>query len=318
MNLMLPKIDFAFKLLFGDQRSKNILADFLKAVLPGLADEEFEELTIADPHLKREFSGDKLEILDVKLRTARGKSIDIEIQISDMPEMRSRISYYLANMVTEQIGMGGYYTDLKQAISIVITDYDFIPESERYHTVYRMLEETEHFPFNDLMEIHVLNLERLPEDEDSKLGDWLRFLRAEEEEEFKMVAEKNPIINEAYCKLQVMSEDEANRMIYEARLKAQRDEYSRLQGAHADGWKEGRQEGQKDGWEKGQKDGWEKGQKDGWEKGQKDGWEKGELNATKKIVLEMGSNGLDIKTIAAVTHLSEQEINTILGSSTTK
>jgi hypothetical protein len=28
-----------------------------------------------------------------------------------------------------------------------------------------------------------------------------------------------------------MSKDEANRMIYETRLKAQRDEYSRLQGA---------------------------------------------------------------------------------------
>jgi predicted transposase/invertase (TIGR01784 family) len=28
-----------------------------------------------------------------------------------------------------------------------------------------------------------------------------------------------------------MSEDEANRMVYEARLKAQRDEYSRTQGA---------------------------------------------------------------------------------------
>jgi hypothetical protein len=56
-------------------------------------------------------------------------------------------------------------------------------------------------------------------------------LKAETEEEFKMPAEKNPIIEEAYCKLQVMSEDEANRMIYEARLKAQRDEYSRIQGA---------------------------------------------------------------------------------------
>jgi hypothetical protein len=46
-----------------------------------------------------------------------------------------------------------------------------------------------------------------------------------------MLAEKNPMIKEAYCKLQEMSEDEANRMIYEARLKAQRDEYSRIQGA---------------------------------------------------------------------------------------
>jgi predicted transposase/invertase (TIGR01784 family) len=77
MNIMLPKIDFAFKLLFGDRRSKNILADFLKAVLPGLAREEFDELTIVDPHLKRELDGDKLEILDVKLHTASGKSVDI-------------------------------------------------------------------------------------------------------------------------------------------------------------------------------------------------------------------------------------------------
>jgi predicted transposase/invertase (TIGR01784 family) len=72
--------------------------------------------------------------------------------------------------------------------------------------------------------------------------DWLRFLKAETEEEFKMLAEKNPMIEEAYCKLQVMSEDEANRMIYEARLKAQRDEYSRIQGALRKGREEGRTE----------------------------------------------------------------------------
>jgi predicted transposase/invertase (TIGR01784 family) len=106
-----------------------------------------------------------------------------------------------------------------------------------------MLEETEHFPFNDLLEIHVLNLERLSSEE-GKLADWLWFLKAEDEEEFKMVAEKNPVIQEAYCKLQVMSEDEANRMLYEARLKAQRDEYSRIQGAHQKGLEKGLEKGQ--------------------------------------------------------------------------
>jgi predicted transposase/invertase (TIGR01784 family) len=193
-------------------------------------------------------------------------------------------------MVTEQIGMGGYYSDLKQAISIIIADYDIIPESERYHTVFRMLEEKEHFPFNDVMEIHVLNLERLPLDEDSKLVDWLRFLRAEEEEEFKMVAAKNPVINEAYCKLQIMSEDEANRMIYEARLKAQRDEYSRMRGAHA----EGREEGQREGREEGQREGRREGRRE--------------------IILQMAEHGMAAKDIAAVTRLSEQEVNGILGT----
>jgi predicted transposase/invertase (TIGR01784 family) len=276
MNIMLPKIDFAFKLLFGDQRSKNILADFLKAVLPDLADEEFEELTVVDPQLKREFSGDKLEILDVKACTASGKFIDIEIQISYMPEMRSRITYYLSNMITAQIGMGGHYIDLKQAVSIVITDYDFIPESGRYHTVFRMLEKEEHFPFNGLMEINVLNLERLPANEDSRLVDWLRFLKAEREEEFKMLAAKNPVINEAYCKLKVMSEDEANRMIYEARLKAQRDEYSRMQGARQEGREEGREKGREE------------------------------------IIIQMAEHGMDAKAIAAITRLSERKVSSIL------
>jgi hypothetical protein len=69
----------------------------------------------------------------------------------------------------------------------------------------------------------------------------MRFLKAETEEEFRMLAKKNPMIEEAYSKLQVMSEDEANRMIYEARLKAQRDEYSRIQGALRQGREESRQ-----------------------------------------------------------------------------
>jgi predicted transposase/invertase (TIGR01784 family) len=109
-----------------------------------------------------------------------------------------------------------------------------------------MLETEEYFPFNDLMEIDVLNLERLPAEGEGKLLDWLRFLNAETEEEFRMLAEKNPMIQEAYSKLQEMSEDEANRMIYEARLKAQRDEYSRIQDALQKGRTEGRQEGRKE------------------------------------------------------------------------
>jgi hypothetical protein len=37
-----------------------------------------------------------------------------------------------------------------------------------------MLETEEYFPFNDLMEIHALNLERLPEEGEGRLLDWLR------------------------------------------------------------------------------------------------------------------------------------------------
>jgi len=78
-NLLSPKVDIVFKLLFGDERSIEILIDFLKAVL-SLPDDEFEEVTIVDPHLLREYDGDKLGILDVKVKTRTKKVIDVEIK----------------------------------------------------------------------------------------------------------------------------------------------------------------------------------------------------------------------------------------------
>jgi predicted transposase/invertase (TIGR01784 family) len=98
----------------------------------------------------------------------------------------------------------------------------------------------------------------------------------------KMVAAKNPLINEAYCKLQEMSDDEANRMIYEARLKAQRDDYSRMQGALRKGLEEGEAKGRRE--------------------------------ERAGIILQMAQHGMAVKDIAAITHLSEREVGGILKS----
>jgi predicted transposase/invertase (TIGR01784 family) len=143
-----------------------------------------------------------------------------------------------------------------------------------------MLEEREHFAFNDLMEIHVLNMVRLKAEAEGKLADWLRFIKANGEEEIKMVAEKDAVIMEAYCKLQVMSEDEETRMLYEARLKAQRDEYARMQGAL------------------------EEGRQSGWESGWENGWDESRL----EIAQNLKNLGISIEQIAQATKLSPEEI----------
>jgi predicted transposase/invertase (TIGR01784 family) len=58
--------------------------------------------------------------------------------------------------------------------------------------------------------------------------------------------DKRSVLQTASDGIMMMSNDEANRMIYEARLKAQQDEYSRLQGAIREGRKEGEKEGRKE------------------------------------------------------------------------
>ncbi len=76
--ILSAKSDFIFKLIFGDDRNVDILAEFLSAVLD-IPKEEYESITIIDPNLRMEFEEDKLGILDVKIHTKSKTVIDIEI-----------------------------------------------------------------------------------------------------------------------------------------------------------------------------------------------------------------------------------------------
>ena len=97
-----------------------------------MGDDEFAAIRITDPFLQKESADDKLGILDVKLETTSGHIIDIEVQLWSLPDMRSRVTYYLSKMVTEQLGAGNPYSDLRRAISIVIVDFPLIMETNSH------------------------------------------------------------------------------------------------------------------------------------------------------------------------------------------
>lgn len=238
--LLSPKSDFIFKLIFGDQRNVDILAAFLQAVL-NLPKSNYDHLTIVDPHLKRDSDSGKLGILDVKIHTKSGKIINVEIQVSDVPQMRERIIFYTAKMITEQIGKGQDYSAIKKVISIVITDYRLIQENESYHNQYSLYDPETGSLFSDLQEVNVLELPKLPhEDDNTELWDWMQFLKSEREEELSMLAEKNPQLKKAVGVLMDLSQDERTRLLYEEREKARRDEMARMRGARHEGHAEGR------------------------------------------------------------------------------
>jgi len=228
--LLSPRSDLVFKLIFGDQRNVDILTAFLKSVLD-LPEDEYDRLTIVDPHLKPDFNGDKSGILDIKIHTKSGKIIEAEMQISNIPQMRERIVFYAAKMITEQIGKGGKYNVIKRVISIVITDYRLIPENERYHNRYRLVDPDTGSQFTDLLEVDVLELPKLPGDDNTELWEWMMFLKSERKEDLSMLEKRNPQIRKAVAVLKELSQDERTRLLYEEREKARRDMMSRLDGA---------------------------------------------------------------------------------------
>jgi predicted transposase/invertase (TIGR01784 family) len=234
-DILSPKSDFIFKLIFGDERNIDILQSFLQAVLD-LPASEYEEITIIDPHLKRENEDDKLGIIDIKLRTKSGKVIDVEIQVAGVANLRERLVFYNAKMIAEQIGKGDDYRTIKRVISIVIADFVLLPEEKAYHNVYRLLNTKTGSCFTDLVEYDILELPKLPAvDEQNDLWTWLKFLTCKKREEFEMVAAKNPNVKKAVAVLMELSDDERTRMLEESREKARRDWVTSIRAAREEG-----------------------------------------------------------------------------------
>ncbi|MDR0469518.1 MAG: Rpn family recombination-promoting nuclease/putative transposase [Peptococcaceae bacterium] len=230
-----PKSDLVFKLLFGDIRSIDLLTDFLKSVLRLPAD-EYDEVSIVDPHLLRENEGEKLGILDVKVKTKTKKNIDIEIQILPSPAFKQRVAFYLSKMVTEQVGAGENYQNIKRVISIIITDFKLISDSKKYHHRFVLYDPDAGIEFTDIIEANTLEIPKLPETADgTELWNWLKFLSAERKEDLEMIAEKSPQVKKAVVRLMELSSDERTRLLFESRQKMEWDNLVREQGAREEG-----------------------------------------------------------------------------------
>ena len=225
---LLPvKSDFIFKLIFGDQRNVDILAAFLRSVLD-IPDEEYDRLTIVDPHIKKESEDDKYGILDVKLHTVGGSVIHIEIQLRVLLDMKARAIYSQSKLVTEQMASGGKWSNIKRVITIVITEDVFVPEGDKYHHQFRY-RTRDGIEFTDLVEINCLDLNKLPADSDSTdLWHWMKFIKSDDEEALEMLAQRSPQMRKAVGVLKELSADERTRMLYENREKARMDYESRV------------------------------------------------------------------------------------------
>lgn len=250
-----PTVDFAFKLMLGSPEHTNVTKHFLNSILEG--QRRISHVRILNPILDKDSIDDKLAVLDVLATDEHGRKLNIEMQTSLPGELPQRLVYYAACLYAGQLTSGASYSTLRPAISICVLKQVMFPQSSKLHLDFRLREVSGELLTDDL-QIHLLQLPKLRVTAQnvyhaSPTERWAYFLGNAEhltQEDIRRLFPDEEIA-EAAGVLKMISQTPENRYLYEARLKAQRDEESRMRKALQDGLEKGREEGRSEGLQEG-------------------------------------------------------------------
>ena len=273
--LLNPQIDFVFKKIFGTEKNKPILINFLNAVIKPIT--PIKDVEIKNNDIDKDFIEDKFSRLDVKATTSNNEHINIEIQVKNEYNMIQRTLYYWSKMYSEQIQNRDNYSKLERTVCINILNFKYL-KNDKYHNAYRLKEITSNEELTDLQEIHFIELPKFNEignkeyvenvEKMDALEKWLEFLVEPESNTVRQLELINEEIKLAKSELYRLSMDSKEREQYNMREKAIYDRISALENAEAKGKRESKLE----------------------------------------VVKESLSQGLEISLISKITGLSEEEI----------
>ncbi|HAT4340555.1 TPA: Rpn family recombination-promoting nuclease/putative transposase [Clostridium perfringens] len=273
--LLNPQIDFVFKKIFGTEKNKPILINFLNAVIKPTT--PIKDVEIKNNDIDKDFVEDKFSRLDVKATTSNKEHINIEIQVKNEYNMIQRTLYYWSKMYSEQIQNRDNYSKLERTVCINILNFKYL-NNDKYHNAYRLKEITSNEELTDLQEIHFIELPKFNEignkeyvenvEEMDALEKWLEFLVEPESNTVRQLELSNEEIKLAKSELYRLSMDSKEREQYNMREKAIYDRISALENAEA----------------------------------------KGKIERELELVKASLNQGLEISLISKITGLSEEEI----------
>jgi len=251
-----PRIDIAFKKIFGTEENKDLLISLINSIVG--EEDHVVDVTLLNPYNQKNFKNDKLSILDIKAEGDHGKKFNIEIQITDEADYDKRALYYWAKLYAEQLKERDDYGTLEKVIGIHILNFTSILDSKKYHNAFHITEKETGIHYFKELELHTIELKKFNdilgkefEDIGSKIQNaldlWSAFLlRRDLLSKVKLEASLDDApVKKAINVLNVMNFSDEEREIYEGKLKWLRIEANTLKKYEEKGREEGREEGEK-------------------------------------------------------------------------
>ena len=223
-----PKVDVAFKKVFGSEPWRTLTISLIDAVLSPWPWRPLVDLELLNPFTPQMTLDDKLAILDIKARDDQGRIFNVEMQMIARAALPQRFLYYWSKLYAGQLVQGDAYHRLCPTISICFINGRLFSDRQRYHRRFQLLDIEGPLVLTDQLEIHVLelpNFARRLEDLREPLDFWLYFLKNGEELDADALPEplNRAELRRAMEVLKMLSQDQLERELYEGRLKAKRD-----------------------------------------------------------------------------------------------
>ena len=247
-----PTNDFAFKKTFGTPENRIALISLLNAILD-LAS-PIIEVTLENPYNLQDYKDDKLSILDVKAVDQLGAIYDIEMQLTIFEGLVQRIVFYGCELYAGQLKRGDDYTEAHPVFSICLVDGILWKDATKVHHAFRLTDSESGRVLKETIEIHTLELGRYNlRETDLKTANmldcWLFwFLHAHEyEADTLLKLFPQQAIRQATQTIIHIAQVTEDKVMYDAREKAIRDQQWAMNASHREGVLEGKIEGKLEG-----------------------------------------------------------------------
>ena len=244
-----PTNDFAFKKTFGSPGNTLALISLLNAILE--LPVPIVEVTIQNPFNLQDFHDDKLSVLDIRAVDQNGAIYDIEMQLSASPGLAKRIVFYGCEVYAGLLRAGDAYHELKPVYSICLLDGRLWQDSNKVHHAFRLTDRDTGRCLTDTLEVHSMELGcyQLPESDlktASPLERWLFWLlhAHEYDEETLKRLFPEPAFWQATDTIARIARITEDKIMYDTREKALRDQQWLLNSATKAAREEGREEGE--------------------------------------------------------------------------
>lgn len=300
-----PFTDAGFKRIFGQEEHKALLIAFLNRLFNGQM--VITDVQYMDKEALGESSSGKSFIYDIYCTLDNGHHVIVEMQNKNEKDFLQRSLVYAARALDRQAikSKGWQYRDLKAVISINFLNFE-IAELPRQllidGTITDCHSQKQINSFLRLIYIQMPFMTKALEECDNNFERWIYLLKNIEQMEeipeyLRSTMSEIQYFEDVMAQASLSAEESAR---YERSLEHYRREMSSIEYY--------RDEGRELGIELGLKEGRELGREEGREEGIKIGALQESLRKSLEIARKMKNDGLDFKSIALYTGLSETEI----------